>query len=201
MTVAPPATNTATPAKATLRGKVWSGTIASQTSREYFSNGKPANTCVTKWRARLNFRVGANGNIHGVGASNLQEATCTKGAPELNTQVFNWDITGRKSSDQLSIQLEVTSYQPENSVELGGYILLNTNGTCPFRLTPLNIPIVSSGTAEVQLHQEATLSNCGEASKDMVTNDSNAHFQYQFDCGNIPPEQVNSDAAKLCSSQ
>jgi hypothetical protein len=179
---------------------IWTGTITSQTSRQYKSNGAVVNSCTTDWITDLDFAIDSSGNLNGTGKAKLSPARNCTPLNNLveNTSAMMISIRGRKDSSTIYLQLGIISHQPTSSGDFGGYILLNSSGTCPSVAQTIQAPLTSPSTAEAQLNLSATMTGCGGSKDDVMSNQSLIKLQYRFRCSELPADINDPLLEQLC---
>lgn len=196
------AVEAATPGLKGNRGdyQLWSGTITSETSRQFKSNGSVVNSCTTNWLTDLDLAVDFVGDVYGLGQSTLSAPrSCTRSSNLVaNTSEVSISINGRKDSSAFFLDLAQTAFKPMPSGDFGGYILLSIDGTCPGQRKSIQVKSTSSTTAEAQLDLTATMTGCGGSKDDIMTNQSLVKLQYLFKCSQLPADTANSTQMQLC---
>ncbi len=178
--------------------QVWKGTIVSQTSRKYLSNGSLVNTCETDWTTDFLFTIDPAGNVSGIGSANLTSGpACSPHPISGNTTYMVISVSGRKDETAIYLQLGVSEFRPMPSGDFGGYILLNSNGACPPTTQSITVPLTSSTTAQTQLVLSAVLTGCAGSKDDQMSNQSQVELHFDFLCADNPlaPSDPN---AKIC---
>lgn len=180
--------------------QVWTGTITSQTSRQFFSNGSIVNTCNTDWVTDLDFAVDPVGDVLGTGQATLSPArTCSpKNNLVANTQSMVITVEGKKGTSAFDLLLGASTFEPAASGDFGGYSLLFNDGTCPSQRRRLSIPFSDPTTAEAQLNLSATMTGCGGSSGDVMSNQSLAKLLYRFKCSQVPADLNDPAIEQLC---
>lgn len=179
---------------------IWTGTITSQTSRQYMSNSKLVNTCETDWITDLDFAIDPTGELIGSGQATISPArTCTPVNNLMaNISAMTLSVQGHKDSTSLFLNLGITDRQPASSGDFGGYILLNNSGTCPSFPSTIQVPLKSPTTAETNLNLSATMTGCGGSGEDKMSNQSLVKLQYKFKCSEVPVDLNDPVIQKLC---
>lgn len=178
--------------------QVWAGTITSQTSRQFMSNGSLVNTCTTNWNTEFLFTIDPVGNVSGFGSADLTDGpTCSPHAIPVNTTYMVISISGRKDETAIHLQLAASEIQPMPSGDFGGYILLNSNGACPSVTQSITVPLTSSTAAQTQLDLHAVMTGCAGSNDDLMSNQSQVELHFDFLCADNPlaPSDPN---AKIC---
>jgi len=189
---------------ATLTGdkkhwQVWKGTMVSQTSRKFMSNGNLVNTCQTKWNTLFAFVIDAVGDISGIGSADLTEGpTCSPHPVSGNTTHMVLSIDGRKDQTAVYLSFKVAQIEPYPSGDFGGYSLINTNGACPPTMQSLTIPLTSSTTAQAQLDLNATMTGCAGSKDDQMSNQSQVNLEYTGKKCSDNPFDPSDPAATIC---
>lgn len=180
--------------------QVWTGTIASQTSRQYFSNGSIVNTCNTDWETDLDFAVDPVGDVLGSGSATLSAPRACSPHNNLvaNTQSMVITVEGRKGSSAFDLLLGASSFEPAASGDFGGYSLLFNDGTCPSKRRSLSVPFSDPNAAEAQLNLTATLTGCGGSTDDVTSNQSLVKLRYRFKCSEVPADLNDPTVKQLC---
>ncbi len=178
--------------------QVWHGTIVSQTSRQFMSNGSLVDTCKTDWNTELVFTVNPSGTISGVGGADLTAGPqCTPLARPGNTTYMLLSVDGLKDAKAISLKLGVSEIQPMPSGDFGGYALLDTNGACPPVMQALTVPMTGAGAAHVELDLSAVMTGCAGSKDDRMSNQSQVSLELIGKCIDNPfgPNDPN---AKIC---
>jgi hypothetical protein len=180
--------------------QIWSGTITSQTSRQYMSNGSIVNTCNTNWITDLDFAVDSAGDVSGTGDAKLAGArTCSPQSNLVaNTSEMSLSIHGQKDSTAFTLYLALTRAQPSPSADFGGYMLLMNNGTCPAAAKSVQVPLTGISTAQANLDLSGVLSGCGGSTNDIMNNTSLVRLQFRFKCSDIPADMNDPALKQLC---
>lgn len=180
--------------------QIWSGTITSQTSRQFMSNGSLVNTCMTNWVTDLDFAVDSAGSVAGTGQASLSAPrTCSLHSDlAANTQGATIPVEGRKDSAAFQINLALTAAKPFPSGDFGGYILLFNNGTCPAKRQTIMVPLTGPSAAEAQLNLTGVLTGCGGSKDDIMSNQSLVKLQFRFKCSDVPADMNDPTLKQLC---
>jgi hypothetical protein len=180
--------------------EVWTGTITSQTSRQYMSNGSVVNTCKTDWITDLDFAVDTAGNLAGQGQVSLANPRECSPNNNLvpNTSGMTVSLYGDKGSAAININLKFSGFQPSPSADFGGYMLLASDGTCPGNSRTIKVPLTGNGSAEAQLDLGAVMSGCGGSSSDVMSNQSLVKLTYRFRCSELPADENDPILKELC---
>jgi hypothetical protein len=178
--------------------QVWAGTILSQTSRQYMSDGSPVNTCETNWETNFLFTIDPVGNISGIGYADLTDGpTCSPHPISGNTTHMTISVSGRKDDSAIYLNVGVSEFEPMPSADFGGYILLNSNGACPPVAQSIEIPMTSPTTAQAQLNLNATMTGCAGSMGDQMSNQSQADLHFDFICSDNPFNPSDPEA-QIC---
>lgn len=180
--------------------QVWTGTITSQTTRQFFSNGSLVNTCNTDWVTDLDFAVDPVGDVLGSGSATLSPArTCSpRNNLVTNTQAMQITVTGKKGASAFDLLLGASAFEPAASGDFGGYFLLFNDGTCPAQRRSLSIPFSDPKAAEAQLDLTATMTGCGGSENDVMSNQSLVKLRYRFKCSEVPADLNDPTITSLC---
>lgn len=117
----------------------WRGQIRSTTIHELYVGG----TCTTRWSVRLSFEVGDEG-ISGSGtARRTGDLRCTFELEQIQVDVFELDVAGRRTAEGLVLRLVEAARDPTNADDYGGFShTLLVEGT----RSALEIPYVAGRT-------------------------------------------------------
>jgi hypothetical protein len=107
-------------------------------------------------------------------------------------------IQGRKETTAIYLQLGIISRQPTASGDFGGYILLNSSGTCPSVEQTIKAPLTSTSTSEEQLNLSATMTGCGGSKDDVMTNQSLIKLKHLYKCSELPADTNDPVLVQLC---
>ncbi len=180
--------------------QVWTGTITSQTSRQYMSNGSVVNNCITDWLTDLYLSVDSTGNVAGTGRAALSAPrTCSPQSNLVaNTSEMTIRLTGRKDSSAFYLNFSPTVIIPSASADFGGYMLLVSDGTCPGNKPDIQIPSTGSSAAAAQLDLSGVMTGCGGSKDDLMTNKSAVTLQFRFRCSDLPSDTTDPALRQLC---
>lgn len=180
-------------------GQVWTGTMESDTSRKYFSEGKEVNSCQNGYTTDLAFIVFQDGRISGYGDAKLTTPLgCSASQLGPNTTYSALSVSGTKDDQVMHLQLKVISWGPVNSGDFGGFALLFTQDTCNSVQRTLDVPLVNSGSAQANYSDSDQTVGCPAQSDDLISEATTIQLQYRFDCDSIPADQQESEPAGLC---
>ncbi len=179
---------------------IWTGTITSQTSRQFMSNGAEVNSCTTDWITDLDFIIDSAGTLAGTGKATLSPARTCAPLNNLveNTSEMTISIQGYKDNSTMNLQLGVASLQPPSSGDFGGYSLLMTTGTCPADKHVIQVPLTRATSADAQLNLNATMTGCGGSKDDVMSNQSLVKLHYRFKCSELPADNNDPVLEQLC---
>jgi hypothetical protein len=179
--------------------QLWEGTIASQTSRQFTSNGSTVNTCKTGWDTNFLFTVDTAGDVNGVGFAKLSSGPdCSPHSITGNTSEMTMSVKGRKDQTAFYLNLGAIDFKPKPSGDFGGFELLVTNGACPPTMATLKIPLTGSGSAQAKLDLSGILTGCGGSKDDVMSNQSQVDLKYRFKCGEDPLGPSDPDIQGIC---
>jgi hypothetical protein len=180
--------------------RIWTGTITSQTSRQFMSNGALLNTCNTNWVTDLDVAVDSAGNLTGTGRAALAEArSCTSHSNLVaNTAEMALSIQGQKDSTAFHLNLTGAGIKPSPSGDFGGYALLFGNQACPPQRRTIEVPLTADSTAETQLDLSSVMTGCGGSRDDTVHNLSLVKFRFRFLCSDLPADLNDPTLRSLC---
>ena len=85
-------------------GVIWTGTITSDTSRQYMINGGAVNVCKTNWLIDLDFVVSSTGEVRGDGKATMMEPRTCTAAAEMAPNVTGYVITVAGLKDNITVQ-------------------------------------------------------------------------------------------------
>ena len=181
--------------------QVWTGTITSQTSRQFVINGALVNTCNTNWETDLDFAVDPVGAVLGSGRATLTAPrVCSphNNQASINTEAMVITVEGRKESSAFDLLLGASTFEPAASGDFGGYFLLFNAGSCPTQRHSLSIPFSDPTDAQTQINLTATLTGCAGSANYVMSNQSLVKLRYRFKCSEVPANPNDPAIDQLC---
>lgn len=181
-------------------GAIWQGTITSDTSRAYFSNGAQVNFCTTQWTTDLTFVVNSAGNVSGHAEATLAAPRqCTNNNIVGNVTSYTFDISGQKTTSSFNIGFKITSVSPgPPDGEFGGYVLLMQEGPCLATPHDIQVALTDDKTAEANLNYPDAKFDCGGSKDDILKSDNLVKLNYLADCNNRPASLNDPVIDNLC---
>lgn len=176
--------------------QLWQGTITSQTSRQYMTNGSLVNTCNSNWDTSVALTVDPAGSVAGLGYATIKgDVACSPHPVSLSTKVIYAYFAGRKDSSEFTLHMGSQKVEPMPSAEFGGYFLLVGNGACPSAPQDLKIPLTGSTSAAAQLALSGVMSGCGGSKNDIMSNQSQVQLERKGTCADYKPDPTDPNAA------
>ena len=179
---------------------IWQGTITSDTSRAYFSDGAQVNFCATQWTTDLTFVVNSAGNMSGHAEATLAAPRqCTNNNIVGNVSSYTFDISGQKTTSGFNIGFKITSVSPgPPDGEFGGYVLLMQEGPCLATPHDIQVPLTDDKTAEATLNYPGAKFGCGGSKDDILKSNNLVKLNYLAECSNIPASLNDPVIDRLC---
>ncbi len=180
---------------------IWRGTISSNTSRAYMSNGSQVNLCTTDWLTNLTFVVDATGKVAGHAEGKLTSPRqCTpKNNLVPNLDAYQLALSGQATPGGLELGLRITSFSPGLPAgEFGGYVLLLSKGPCPGVPHTFQVPMTSATTAQATLNYSDATMGCGGSKDDVFKSDNLVKLTFLAPCSRLPSNLNDPEIAQLC---
>jgi hypothetical protein len=180
---------------------IWQGTITSNTSRTYLSNGSEVMACSTDWVTDLTFVVDPTGGVSGHAEGALmppRQCNVTKNLVP-NLTAYKFAVSGQKTQSGFDLGLQMLSFSPGPPAgESGGYILLIAKGPCPGVPHTFQVPMTSAKTAEATLNYSDATLGCGGSKDDIFKSDNLVKLNFFAECSQRPTDLNDPQIDKLC---